>query len=257
MPECQIAFLSILVYFYERLQKEYNGEVKKVPSPTIDKETEIYRNSQDTINRFISEMVVVCPENDHADVLGEYPPVYPLSNVADLYIIWYDSNINKLKRHVATEIIKEFENSSLRKKFHREANQTLVLQGCRILGGRGGKIGLRLGEEYFSIIKNAREGYITEDQLNCAREERKKRNSESWWIPIPRKKKEKSKIDTDNEWVFLPNNDDQQLQMSETRERRKKKENNGFGKYLDDILNEDSANFPVVYTYGPEDIYDS
>lgn len=122
-PECQAAFLSILVHYYERLQSEYGGELKRVPCPTLDSETEAFRNSQDTINRFITESVVSSPGNGY---------MYPLAEVAGRYTEWYNTNINR-HHHVASEIIQDLENSALQRYMKLAPNKTRVLTECRIL----------------------------------------------------------------------------------------------------------------------------
>lgn len=121
--DCQAAFLGILVFFYERLQREYGGELKRVPCPTLERETEVFRNGQDTINRFISEAVVASPD---------FKVEYPLAVVAGHYVTWYSTNIDRC-RHVASEIIQDLENSALQRFIRRAPNKTLVLAGCRIL----------------------------------------------------------------------------------------------------------------------------
>ncbi|UUW39325.1 C962R protein [African swine fever virus] len=122
-PDCQNAFFSILVYFWEKLQKEYNGQIKKVFCPTIESETEAYRKSQDTLHRFITERVVESPSAE---------TVYNLSEVVTAYAEWYNTNIN-VKRHIALELSQELENSVLEKYLQWSPNKTRILKGCRIL----------------------------------------------------------------------------------------------------------------------------
>jgi phage/plasmid-associated DNA primase len=52
------AFLSILVHYHNKLYGEYGGEILRVPKPTIDKETQEYREREDIFERFISTRVV-------------------------------------------------------------------------------------------------------------------------------------------------------------------------------------------------------
>jgi len=56
-PEYQEAMLSILVHYKEKLDREYEGTMAKVPSETMTKYTEEFRNKQDIINRFITEQM--------------------------------------------------------------------------------------------------------------------------------------------------------------------------------------------------------
>lgn len=65
--EWKDAFLSILVHHYVELQTKYGGHLRNVPAPSIQKDTEHYRNQFDVINRFICEKVVQAPadKKDH------------------------------------------------------------------------------------------------------------------------------------------------------------------------------------------------
>lgn len=135
-PACQEATLSILAHYYERLHREYGGCVKNVPCPTLDRESESFRNEQDTINRFITECVVLSPERAEP---------YTLSAVAGHYIDWYNENIDR-RRHVASEIIQDLENSALRPHVRRAPNRTFNLHGCRVL--TADHRGLDPGESY-------------------------------------------------------------------------------------------------------------
>ena len=138
-PGCQTAFLSILVHFWERLQNEYDGDLDKVPCPTLTTETEIYRNTQDVLNRFISERVVDSPAHEE---------VYQLPDFASAFSEWYRRNIVQTgtDRYVATEVIKDFENSRLVRYLSTAANGQRVISGCRLLTPR--ETELKEGESY-------------------------------------------------------------------------------------------------------------
>ena len=53
----QEAFLSILVHYRAKLYANYEGQILKVPHPTIIKETEEYRQSEDIFQRYIMQRV--------------------------------------------------------------------------------------------------------------------------------------------------------------------------------------------------------
>ena len=162
-PDCQEAMLGILVFYYQRLQREYGGSVKNVPCPTLDRETEAFRNSQDTINRFITETVVHSPGNGS----------YPLAAVASCYIEWYTTNIDR-RRHVASEIIQDLENSALQRFLTRAPNKTLVLSDCRLLtGGRT----LSAGEVYLGAVGGREPGRTAGEEAAPAP------GQATWWIP--------------------------------------------------------------------------
>ena len=173
-PEFQSSMLSFLVYFYERLVNEHDGEIKNVKSPTIEKETEVFRNSQDALNRFISERVVISP-NSGMD--------YPLSTVSSFFSEWFSKHIDQ-KRHVASDIIKEIESSALAKYLRPVGNNTLVLLGCRIL--TQDDHALREGEEYLSV-QDMRGRASAEEWEEASRQAKSLRAPrERWWEPPPK-----------------------------------------------------------------------
>lgn len=136
-PDCQAAFLSILVHYYERLRREYGGELKRVPSATLDRGTQAFRNGQDTLHRFITEVAVASPG------LGVE---HSLAAVATRYIEWYGANIGR-RHHVVSEIIADLENSALAAHIRRAPNKTQVLSGVRLLTDEARE--LAEGESYF------------------------------------------------------------------------------------------------------------
>ena len=200
-PEFQSAMLSFLVYYYERLVNEFGGEIKNVKSPTIEKETQVFRNSQDALNRFISERVVISP-NSGMD--------YPLSTVSSFFSEWFSKHIDQ-KRHVASDIIKEIESSALAKYLRPVGNNTLVLLGCRILTQDDHM--LREGEEYLSA-QNMRGKVSAEEWEEATRQAKNLRAPrERWWEPPPKEPAVAGAPDETNE-IFL-----------DTEERTKREDN--------------------------------
>lgn len=122
-PNCLTAMLSILVYFYERLQTEYGGQLKNVKCETLERETEIFRNRQDTMNLFITELVVESPE---------YEESYSIDDVGNRYHSWLQSRTRgtNMKRD---ELSEEVLNSALQKYIVRRENQPSIVKGIRIL----------------------------------------------------------------------------------------------------------------------------
>jgi len=102
------AFLSILVEYYKKYVTVYKSSVFNVQSVTIDKETNDFRNRQDTVNRFISERVVFISDDKPT------PDEIPLETLTEFYIEWYTANIRHTN-HVKFEIISQFESSRLGK----------------------------------------------------------------------------------------------------------------------------------------------
>jgi len=138
-PDCQSAFLGIMVFFWERLQRDYKGVLDNVPCPTLDYETEEFRNSQDVLNRFITERVIASPHNDH---------LYPLAFVSARFCEWYMYNIEaSSRRYVATEVIGDIENSVL-SRFLTSVGSSKFVSKCRILSDADITEGLKEGESY-------------------------------------------------------------------------------------------------------------
>ena len=125
-PAYQAAWLSVLAHYYERLQNEYGGQLKRVRSPTIEAETDAFRIQQDTLHRWIRERVV-CSTPEHATT-------YPVSVLAELYLEWYAKNIDRTTRHTISAVIKDIESSILGKSLRPGLRGTLALPDCRIAG---------------------------------------------------------------------------------------------------------------------------
>ncbi len=78
-PAYKTAMLSLLVHYNQILWRDYGGDLKNVPVPTIRAETEEWRNRQDMLNRFLTRCVVRAPGCD----------VTPLQTIAERYSAWY------------------------------------------------------------------------------------------------------------------------------------------------------------------------
>lgn len=126
-PACHAAFLSILVHFWGRLQREYRGRMRDVPCPTLVYETEVYRNSQDVLNRFITERVVVSPGR---------PEPYSVSVFSSEFNDWYIDNVGARQAggaFAAGAMAELIVNSALEPYLRRAPNNTRVLANIRIL----------------------------------------------------------------------------------------------------------------------------
>jgi hypothetical protein len=138
-PNFISAMLSILTHYYERLQKEYNGQLKNVPCPTLEKETEEFRISQDSLHRWICQCIVASPNNEEE---------YDTATITLSYSEWYKNNIDRKINIKSTTFVKEIISSALGKFVKPIHNKNIVLKGCRILGN---DIILREDEEYISL----------------------------------------------------------------------------------------------------------
>ncbi len=174
-PEFQSAVLAVLAHFYERLENEYGGELKNVRSPTIERETEAFRVSQDSLHRWICETIVVSPDCEVE---------YPLGVLSGYYTDWYQANIDN-KRLVASDNIKALESSAVGKYLKPAPNRALVMRGCRVLLGDDTR--LRPGEEYINVVAMRGHHSAGEWAEACAAADRGGANDGlPWWAARPR-----------------------------------------------------------------------
>jgi hypothetical protein len=62
--EYKEATLAIFIKWLYILKRKYNGNIKRVPKPTIDYETKLYSMEQDVISKFVRERVVKVTDGD-------------------------------------------------------------------------------------------------------------------------------------------------------------------------------------------------
>ena len=119
--EIKKSFLSILVEYYKDLHTNHGGSLKNIMKPTIDKESNDYRNKEDIINRFIDDVCIYSPGNKTC-----------LSELIDKYESWYEFNVDKTGTPIKSEIEKQLENSKLT-KFIEKTLSNRILKDIRIL----------------------------------------------------------------------------------------------------------------------------
>lgn len=119
--EIKKSFLSILVEYYKDLHTNHGGSLKNIMKPTIDKESNNYRNKEDIINRFIDDVCIYSPGNKTC-----------LSELIDKYESWYEFNVDKMGTPIKSEIEKQLENSKLTKFIEKNINSR-ILKDIRIL----------------------------------------------------------------------------------------------------------------------------
>jgi phage/plasmid-associated DNA primase len=119
--EIKKSFLSILVEYYKDLHTNHGGSLKNIMKPTIDKESNNYRNKEDIINRFIDDVCIYSPGNKTC-----------LSELIDKYECWYEFNVDKTGTPIKSEIEKQLENSKLTKYIEKTLSSR-ILKDIRIL----------------------------------------------------------------------------------------------------------------------------
>lgn len=116
------AFLSILVKYYVILKKKYNGTLLAVKCPTIRRETQAYRNSEDSINKFINECCVVSSDN-----------VDELTDVVDLFKQWYAKNIGTKLTSPNSYIMDQLKNSRISKYLINQHRGSSIIRDIRFV----------------------------------------------------------------------------------------------------------------------------
>ena len=137
-PEILALYLGIMVWYYASLQNNYGGKVQNVPHPHIKKETEEFRNRQDTLNNFINTFLVKC-EDEKQEI--------PISDTIEKYIVWF-SNMYPDNKSFKKDLAEQIENSVLQ-KFTKKTRRGRFLVGYRILGQNDEK---EDGETYYSEL---------------------------------------------------------------------------------------------------------
>jgi hypothetical protein len=122
-PNWQQAMLSILVHYNIMLRTKYRHNLENVPKPTITHETELYRNRQDTFNRYITEMIVKSPNGDDCS----------LNIFASKYNTWYFNCFHTVSGITIDNVETQLENSRLASYLYRLDNDAYILRGIRIL----------------------------------------------------------------------------------------------------------------------------
>jgi phage/plasmid-associated DNA primase len=123
-PEFLSGMLSILTMYFGILEMKHGGDINDVESPTITRETEIFRNSQDTINRFITERVVITADENFE---------MPFTDLMDTYTSWFDNTV-KEQRHDRLDIALSFESSRIANSIVKKAHGAKTVSGHRVLG---------------------------------------------------------------------------------------------------------------------------
>jgi phage/plasmid-associated DNA primase len=125
-PECREAVLSLLVYYYMHLKRHYNGELQKVPAPTILRDTLQYRNSQDTINNYITKQVLT-PINQSEELYS-----VKLSELIHEYIAYCEAQSGKVT--ITPSLHHDFNASILKERIYENPDdRETYVRNCRAI----------------------------------------------------------------------------------------------------------------------------
>jgi len=153
------AFLSILVHYNQVMHCVYDYNIDNLlkETPTMLREFEEYRNSQDRLNLFISSMVVISPSEIIVTPATETTPetttVSPsnviIDDMAQKYKDWLWSKYNMKKS--LEEIVTQLKNSKI-KNWKLNEQKLRYITGYRILAYQGEE--LKMGEKYIFNSNN-------------------------------------------------------------------------------------------------------
>jgi phage/plasmid-associated DNA primase len=150
-PQTQSAFLAELIDHFEVLQRDYNGDIKRVPNAQVRADTQYFRETQDVIHQFIRRCVVrraspamvaaarEAHEDNEADddtdprLADEYDqdPSVPL--MLQMYNQWRGHN-GIGGRVPETTGRREFADSEIGRYLYKNAQLREHFRGLRVLG---------------------------------------------------------------------------------------------------------------------------
>lgn len=155
-PKMKEAMLSILVHYRTRLFNEYNDNLSDVPVPTIMKETNQFRNRQDSLNRYIS-MNLFVSEGIKANI----------EEVARHCLNWYKTS-GLTKKITVDDIMSQLENSAISSSLRFDDNGiTKSFIGYRLKGDFNDKPNADKGEHYIGqVVQVARDIPVKQEKIN-------------------------------------------------------------------------------------------
>lgn len=151
-PMINQAFLSILLKGYWIYKSKYNGSIQAFRSVTIQRQTEEYRNQTDKINRFLSEKIIVCPDEPERHIT--------FAEICDCYLEWHRATFlvspassNKGTQFSATDMEEILENSALRKfiKTSIEDTSKNMIYNIRLPGITDAEATPQNGEHWLAV----------------------------------------------------------------------------------------------------------
>lgn len=130
-PEYLSAFLQILIKYYIIFEQKYGASLDNIPNETIRRETNEYRNAQDTINKFIMKKIVLTGDDEN---------IITVDSLSIKYTEWYGKYYGE-KAPSIMSLNNKFYNSALCKRFVTvPGNDERVLRGMRILDDANDKL---------------------------------------------------------------------------------------------------------------------
>ena len=116
------ALLSILVKYYTTLKRRHNGTLMSIKCPTIRRETQAYRDSEDIINKFINQCCVISADN-----------IQELVDVVEVYKAWYAKNIGNKLTSSNSYLIDQLQNSKIAKYIINQSRGVKIVRNIRFV----------------------------------------------------------------------------------------------------------------------------
>lgn len=140
------AFLALLVEYYKDLQKNHGGKLSNIKSESLDRDSLEYRNSMDTLNRFICENVIVSKGSSVS-----------INEIVDAYVDFLTEEYGKSISIQKNELKQLIINSDLNCFQLAEDSIKPVYKGIRLLDTKDEDERLLEGEYFLVKNKNSKD----------------------------------------------------------------------------------------------------
>lgn len=142
---------TLLVYFRVRLHNLYGDDIKQIKTPTLARETEIYKSEQDSITKFVNSNIVIrhgfdktgTKVIDEEEIIKyymeedvEYSPILTLTDVVESYREWYKAIQGVPVKQSLDAIGKDFIDNGLLRRIYRKEDREVTFIGARVTGGK-------------------------------------------------------------------------------------------------------------------------
>ena len=134
------AFLSILVKYYVTLKRKFNGTLLAIKCPTIRRETQNYRDSEDVINKFITQCCVISVDN-----------IQELTDVIEVFKVWHAREIGTKLTQSNSYLMDQLQNSSISKYIIVQSRGSRIVRNIRFIQNETFK---EDNEKYLNDIKD-------------------------------------------------------------------------------------------------------
>lgn len=150
------AFLALLVEYYKDLQKNHGGKLSNIRSESLDRDSLEYRNSMDTLNRFICENVIVSKQSSVS-----------INEIVDAYVDFLTEEYGKSITIQKNELKQLIANSDLNCFQLAEDSIKPVYKGIRLLDTKDADERMLEGEYFLVKNKNSKNNKEELEEVEC------------------------------------------------------------------------------------------